>query len=307
MKRWGVFVLVVLLAGGALWMSQRREATAEVGPGAILHFIADTEREVSRLPFQLTRLSDAEEIRIGDELAGRYGTYPERPGAADFAQIQAYVQRVGAQVAARAHRQLPFRFHYVAQPGFVNAFALPGGHVYFGQGLLALMDSEDQLAAVLGHESAHIDRYHCAERVQTEARLRKLQLGIVGAVLQIPLAVFQAGYTKNQELEADRVGLELAARAGYSPMGMIRLFEKMQAMDRRPARAPETPQEEAAQVVFQTMGGYFRSHPYPAERIVEMRRLIAQNGWESRTAEKPLAVWALLHPEKHATPAAAKE
>lgn len=298
MKRWVPFAIVCLLAAGALVLSQKREAAAEVGPYAILHFLADTEREASRIPFRLTRLSDEEEIRIGNELAGRAAGYETfAPGTGSTA-VAEYVQRIGGLMAARAHRALPYRFHYVPQPDFVNAFALPGGHVYIGQGLLALMDTEDQLAAVLGHEIAHIDRYHCAERVQTEARLRKLQLGIIGSVLQIPIVVFQAGYSKNQELEADRVGLELAARANYSPMGMIRLFEKMQSLSRPAPGQPGSPQEEAGRVVLQTLGGYFRSHPYPAERIAEMRRLIAQHGWESRVAERPLAVWAQLHPEK---------
>ena len=303
MKRWAPFAIVCLLAVGALIMSQKREATAEVGPNAILHFIADSEREASRLPFQLTRLSDEEEIRIGDELAGRAGTPPNDAARAFIAD---YVQRMGIVVAGRAHRQLPWRFHYLPDPGLVNAFALPGGHVYIGQGLLMLMDTEDQLAAVLGHEVAHIDRYHCAERVQTEAQARKLQLGIVGAVLQIPLAVFQAGYSKNQELEADSVGLDLAVSANYSPQGMIRLFEKLEALAGPNRGRADSPQEEAARVVFQTAGGYFRSHPYPEERVAEMRRIVARRGWENRIAERPLAVWSQLHPEKQGQPETAR-
>ena len=306
MKRWAPFAIVCLLGVGALVLSQKREATAEVGPYAILHFIADTEREAGRIPFRLTRLSDEEEISIGDQMAGSIGRYGIASAGPAGMAVEQYVQRVGGMVAARAHRQLPYRFHYVPQANFVNAFAIPGGHVYIGQGLLALMDTEDQLAGVLGHEVAHIDRYHCAERVQTEARLRKLQLGIVGAVLQIPLAVFQAGYSKNQELEADSVGLDLAVSANYSPQGMIRLFEKLQALSGAPRGRPDTPQEEVARVVFQTAGGYFRSHPYPEERIAEMRRIVSRRGWENRIAERPLAVWSQLHPEKQEHPATAR-
>ena len=306
MKRWVPFAIVVLLAVSALVMSQKREATAEVGPYAILHFIADTEREAGRLPFRLTRLSNEEEIRIGDQMAAR--VWPQGIPAGDAAGIavEQYVRRVGTIVAGRAHRPLPYRFHYLPYPGFVNAFAIPGGHVYIGQGLLALMDTEDQLAGVLGHEIAHIDRYHCNERVQTEAQMRKLQLGIVGAVLQIPVIVFQAGYSKNQELEADSVGLDLAVSANYSPQGMIRLFEKLQALSRPSQGRADTPQEEAARVVFQTAGGYFRSHPYPVERVAEMRRIIARKGWENRIAERPLGVWPQLHPEKQEQPANTK-
>jgi len=306
MKRWVPFAVVVLLAVSALVMSQKREATAEVGPYAILHFIADTEREAGRLPFRLTRLSNEEEIRIGDQMAARVGPQGIPAGDAAGIAVEQYVQRVGTIVAGRAHRPLDYRFHYLPNPGFVNAFAIPGGHVYIGQGLLALMDTEDQLAGVLGHEIAHIDRYHCNERVQTEAQMRKLQLGIVGAVLQIPVVVFQAGYSKNQELEADSVGLDLAVSANYSPQGMIRLFEKLQALSRPSQGRADTPQEEAARVVFQTAGGYFRSHPYPVERVAEMRRIIARKGWENRIAERPLGVWPQLHPEKQEQPANTK-
>ena len=105
----------------------------------------------------------------------------------------------------------------------VNAFALPGGHVFVGAGLLELMDSEDQLAAVLGHEIEHIDHYHCAERIQKERALRRLPLG---DLVSLPIAVFEAGYSKDQELEADREGTRLSVESGYSATGAIRMFAK---------------------------------------------------------------------------------
>ena len=302
MIRWIAFALACALAAGALVLSEKREATAEVGPYAVLHFIADTEREAGRVPFRLTRLSDREEIEIGDRMAGRALPITSTPMDYSSPSIETYIQRVGAIVSGRAHRQLPFHFHYVPNPRFVNAFAIPGGHVYIGRGLLDLMDTEDQLAAVLGHEVAHIDRYHCAERMQAEVQLRKLQLGIVAAAVQLPIAVFQAGYTKNQELEADSIGLDLAVSAGYSPQGMIRLFEKLQSLSGPAPGRAGTPQEEAARIVLQTGGGYFRSHPFPQERVAEMRRIVSRRGWENRVAERPLQIWALLHPGQSIRP-----
>jgi predicted Zn-dependent protease len=295
-KRWLAFGIVFLLAAGALVLSQVRKADAPASPDAVLYFIADTERELGRLPFELTRLSDAEEIQIGDQMAAQADAFRDAPLDPAQNEVAAYVGRVGRRVAARAKRQLPYRFHYLPDRGFVNAFALPGGHVYIGAGLIALMDTEDQLAAVLGHEVAHIDRFHCAERVQIEARTRRLPLGVIGQLAQIPLVIFQAGYSKNQELEADRVGLELAVRASYSPYGGIRLFEKFQQRERGPGAPASSPQEEAARIAAGTLGGYFRSHPYADERIVAMRRLIDQNGWQNLLSQKPLAVWPILHP-----------
>jgi predicted Zn-dependent protease len=288
MKRWLGFAIVVLLGVAALVMGERRKAEAPVSPDPVVYFIADTEREMSRVVATATRLSDEEEIRIGDELAAQYaGGSTALTG--DDAAVEAYVQKVGLQVGARAHRQLPYKFHYIPDRGFVNAFALPGGHVYIGAGLLALMDSEDQLAGVLGHEVEHIDHYHCAERVQLEARLRRLNLGVVGALLQIPVEVFQAGYTKDQELEADSEGTRLAARTGYAPEGTVRLFERFAKLERESSQPARTPQEEAARAALQTLQGYFRSHPPAAERIAHLRRTLPPELW-NRTSERPLAV-----------------
>jgi len=288
MKRWLGFAVVLLLGVAALVMGERRKAEAPVSPDPVVYFIADTQREMTRLAATATRLSDEEEVRIGDELAARYAG-GSMPLTGDDAAIEAYVQKVGLQVGARAHRQLPYKFHYIPDRGFVNAFALPGGHVFIGAGLIALMDSEDQLAGVLGHEVEHIDHYHCAERVQLEARLRRLNLGVVGALLQIPVTVFQAGYTKDQELEADSEGTRLAAKAGYAPEGAVRLFERFARLERESTQPTRTPQEEAARAALQTLQGYFRSHPPAAERIAHLRRTLPPELW-NRTAERPLAV-----------------
>jgi len=237
----------------------------------------------------LTRLSDAEEIRIGDELAERSSAELSPSGAnRDVARrIEAYLGEVGAQVARRAKRKLPYKFHYIAAPSFINAFALPGGHVFVGQGLLALVTTEDELAAVLGHEVEHIDLYHCAERVQVEAAARKIPLG---GLITLPVAVFQAGYSKNQELEADREGTWLAVQTGYSPYGIIRLFAKLEQMRRTYVDKAGSPQQELSEVAIQILAGYFRSHPLPEERILQVRGQIAKHKWEDRKNERPLKV-----------------
>src|SRR5262249_33159630 len=160
-----------------------------------------------------------------------------------------------------------------------NAFALPGGHIFFGAGLLEFMDSEDELASVLAHEIEHVDHYHCAERAQTEATLRKLPLG---ELVALPIELFEAGYTKEQEAEADREGLMLMASRGYSPTGALRLFEVFDRARSQTVQPDSNPQQEVARVVIEGLGGYFRSHPLPAERAAEVRRLIAEQNWKLR-------------------------
>jgi predicted Zn-dependent protease len=172
----------------------------------------------------------------------------------------------------------------------INAFSLPGGPVYIGEGLLDLMTSEDELAAVLGHEIEHIDHYHCAERVQIEARLRNLKLGIVGAILQIPLQVWEAGYNKDEEFEADREGMRLAVLDGYSPYGAVTLFERFGKLHDEYVIHSQSPEEELSQLAIQSLQGYFRSHPLPSERLAQANSLIAQDGWQNRRTQKPFRV-----------------
>src|SRR5262249_3575982 len=216
MKRLVILALLVAAAGAALYYSEHHKQEARVGPEAVLNAVAETQRELSRLPAAVTRISDEEEIRIGDALAEHYGT---QYGAVDAA-MQAYVSAVGRSVSARARRKLNYKFHYISQDSLVNAFALPGGHVFIGRGLVRLMESEDELASVLGHEVEHIDNYHCVERYQLKARTGNLPLA---DLLALPIELFQAGYGKEQELEADRDGVSLAVMAGYSPQGAIHM------------------------------------------------------------------------------------
>ena len=201
------------MAIASVVVSERRKVDVPPSPAALLYLVADTEQELTRMPVTFTRMSDEDEIRIGDQLAGVYVNRQQSGKTPEVGIVERYITRVGEQVGRNAHRKLPYKFHYIPGSYFINAFALPGGHVFVGGGLLELMDSEDELAAVIGHEIEHIDHYHCAERVQRELALR--QLSALGDLIALPIEVFEAGYSKDQELEADREGTRLAVQAGY--------------------------------------------------------------------------------------------
>ena len=286
MKHWIVLAGIVLLGIGAIAVSERRKVDVPPGPAAVLYLVADTEQELTRMPVRFTRMSDEEEIAIGNNLAHSYNWTANSDKPAEVKEVEAYLNQVGARLAPHAHRKLPYKFHYIADPGFINAFALPGGHVFAGEGLLALMDSEDELAAVMGHEVEHIDHYHCAERAQQEQALRRIPLG---GLIAIPVEVFEAGYSKDQELEADREGTRLAVEAGYSANGTIRMFEIFQRVYREAQTPAKTPQDELSQVALETLQGYFRSHPLPDERIEQINGMIASEHWELKP-ERDLAV-----------------
>jgi predicted Zn-dependent protease len=192
--------------------------------------------------------------------------------------MQDYVTAVGRKVAVHARRKFDYKFHYIADESLVNAFALPGGHVFIGKGMVRLMQTEDELASVLGHEVEHIDNYHCVERYQLKARTQDLPLG---ELLALPAQLFQAGYGKEQELEADRDGAYLAVMAGYSPQGAVHLFERFKRLHHEYASKAESPDQELSQVALAGIEGYFRSHPLPEERVNQLQRIIAAKKWAS--------------------------
>ncbi|MGH9642574.1 MAG: M48 family metalloprotease, partial [Terriglobales bacterium] len=303
MKRWILLAGILLLAIASIVESERRKLDVPPSPSALLYLVADTEQELTRMPVSFTRMSDAEEIHIGDELAKYYASGESPETTPENTIIEHYLRRVGEQVARNAHRRLPYKFHYLPNSYLINAFALPGGHVFVGGGLLAIMDSEDELAAVLGHEIEHIDHYDCSERVQREQALRKLPLG---GLIAIPIEVFEAGYNKDQELQADRDGTKLAVEAGYSANGAVRMFETFARLYEEYEGRAKTPQEELSRVALQTLEGYFRSHPLPSERIAQVQRLIANEGWTARP-ERDLAVAYIFWTAKAQSALAAKK
>lgn len=201
MKRWLSFaiVLALLAAGLVLSQTQARKVHAPVAPTALLYLVADTERELTRLPMKYTRIPDSEEIKHGNQIASEI----EDSGQdAESKVVEAYLQTVGNRIAAHAERKLPYKFHYIPDRNFINAFAIPGGHVFMGAGLLALMENEDELAAVLGHEIEHIDHYHCAERLQLEAALRHIPLGQLAYIPAVVLHRLCSCRTEDLRLRA---------------------------------------------------------------------------------------------------------
>jgi len=289
-----VFFLVLAASAGALYYAQRREKASQVSANAILQLAADAQRDVTRVPMHLTRISDEDEIAIGKQLSSQYLAI-NQPLSAEQNALRAYVRRVGGAVAVHAHRALPYEFHLIPDRNLINAFALPGGAVYIGEGMTDLVLTEDELANVLAHEVEHIDHYHCVERFQLEAKLKNLNLEAVGALLQLPLSLWEAGYHKDEEMEADREGMFLAVQAGYSPYGAVKTFERFAKLHNEYVIHAQTPEEELSELAIQSLGGYFRTHPLPSERIGQANRIIAEQHWETRIEQKPFRIEYDLH------------
>ena len=297
MKRVAVlvaFFVILGLALAGLYWSQRRDKSTPVSANAIVNLAADAQRDLSRIPMHFTRLSDEQEVAIGRELAAHYALQTPMLTPEEEA-LRKYVMRVGGTLAVHAKRHLPYRFTVIPDHNLINAFSLPGGPIYIGEGMLDLMMSEDEVADVLAHEIEHIDHYHSAERVQLEAQIRKLNLDVLSGLVHIPLEFWQAGYHKDEEFEADREGLFLAVQAGYSPYGAVDWFERCAKLHDEYAIHARNPDQELTELAIESLNGYFRSHPLPSERLAQAKSLIASQHWEDHKAEKPFRVEYEVH------------
>lgn len=297
MKRSVVFVLFFAILGFALaglYWSQRHHQATPSSANAVVDLLADAQRDVSRVPMHFTRISDEQEIEIGHKLAAQYSAQT-RSLAPEEEALEKYVQRVGGTLSGHAQRHLAYEFHVIPNHNLINAFALPGGPVFIGEGMLDQMETEDELANILGHEIEHIDHYHCVERYQIEAKLKKLDLDVVGQLLQMPLDFWEAGYHKDEEFEADREGMRLAVEGGYSPYGAVTIFTRLSKLCDEYVIHAQTPEDELSELAIQSLEGYFRSHPLPSERLAQANQVIAARHWQDRKAQKPFHIEYEVH------------
>ena len=180
--------------------------------------------------------------------------------------LQDYIAATGSRVATTTHRRhMPYNFHCV-NANYVNAYAFPGGSIACTRGILLELDNEAELAALLGHELGHVNARHTAE-IMSKAQLTSLAVGglavltsaavgsgagnLAGQLGQLGSGALLASYSRDNERQADNLGMEYMARAGYGPQGMVGLMEMLNGMN--------THKAGAADLLFAT-------HPMSAER-----------------------------------------
>lgn len=218
----------------------------------------------------LVFMSEDKELNIGREL---HTKILESTPVYQDPQLQAYVERVGQTLAKNSDRpNLTYTFTIIDSPD-INAFALPGGYIYVNRGLLAYLSSEAQLAAVLGHEIAHVTARHAVK--QDTARkgsgavtlLSVLTTGntMIGDVTNLWGTAAVMGYGRDMELEADGLGAKYLHNSGYNPNAMIEVITVLKDHERFMRRlARETGQKGPA-----TYHGVFATHPQNDQRLKE--------------------------------------
>ncbi|MQA89929.1 MAG: M48 family metalloprotease [Gemmatimonas sp.] len=215
-------------------------------------------------------ISTQQEVQLGDQYAAELNR--ELPLVRDQAIVN-YINSLGNQIAQRADpRGLRYHFYVVNAPE-VNAFAVPGGHVYVNRGLIERATNMSELAGVLAHEIGHVVHRHSVEQIQ-RAQTANTGLAVVYGVLLgrspsgieqigtqvIGSAVF-AGYSRDAEREADETAIRFLVASGINPEGLVTMFEKLLAeRQRNPGGVAE----------------WFSTHPTTEERIETTRQEIAR-------------------------------
>lgn len=218
-------------------------------------------------------MSEAQEIQMGAE--AHKDVLKEYPAVANPA-LQAYVDAIGRNLARHSHRpNLQWRFTVVDSPD-VNAFALPGGYVYVTRGILAYLDSEAELAGVIGHEIGHVTARH-GVRQQSAATAAGVG-AVLGAILvpgmnnqagaslmQTLAQAWTAGYGRDHELESDRLGAEYLAKTGYDPQAMVKVIGVLKNQEEF---AAEQAKRDGRQP--KTYHGTFATHPSNDTRLKQV-------------------------------------
>ena len=216
---------------------------------------------------QLSLIGESQEVAMGKEADGaivaQMGLYGDD-------ELQDYVQGVGSRMAAVSERpQLDWTFR-VVDDGSVNAFALPGGYIYITRGILAHLNSEAELASVVGHEIGHVTARHSVNQM-SKAQLAQVGLG-VGMVLSPELAQFgqyaEMGlglmflkFSRDDERQSDDLGLRYMVKAGYDPRPAPKVFDMLEDVSRASGgdRLP----------------GLFSTHPAPENREAHLQAQVS--------------------------------
>lgn len=233
---------------------------------------------------ELALMSVGQEKEIGAEEAKKVEA---QMGLLDGTPFHSYLDALGQRLAKESPRQDVTHEFHVADMAEPNAFALPGGYVYVTRGLLALVNSEDELAGVVGHEIGHVAARHTVQKISKQGPIAvvfgiasglaglvsPLASSIIGGVGDLTQGLLFSPYSRSQESEADRIGQDMAAKAGWDPAALAAFFNTLGREVDLMSKEPRKP-------------SFFDSHPPTPERV---EKTTAHAKELTRAAREPLS------------------
>lgn len=270
-----VLLLLLFIGGGILSVQLARQKVQTPLESSLTRTYQVLGRPVQSLDRAFSRVipvDSLDEQVYGEAIAVRYAMNP------GDAATQAYLQEILDQLAAFAKK--PFSYKVFLLPHKVpNAFALPGGVILVTEGLLEILGSEAELAAVLAHEMGHIERGHCFSAVKFQLLLAKLQAPTLGKLADFAVGLMlRHAFSKTQEEEADNYAFALILQTPYDPAAVAGAFASLQAYSRRGGsirnqRRPADPLKD-----------YFMTHP-PLDLRIEKYAQAARLWWRNHSGQ----------------------
>jgi predicted Zn-dependent protease len=218
---------------------------------------------------EVSLMSEAQEIALGQEMDVQVR---KEMGVYNDPSLQKYVESIGKKLARESERpDLPWHFTIVDIPA-VNAFALPGGYIYITRGILPFLRDEAQLAGVVGHEIGHVTARHSAQQYTkaTGATLGLTLLSIfvpearpIQGVAEQALGVLFLKYGRDDELQADRLGVRYTAAADWNPAGVAGMLNTLQRLEQATGSRKGVP-------------NWLSTHPAPEDRVEQIQPIIQQ-------------------------------
>jgi predicted Zn-dependent protease len=218
-----------------------------------------------------------QEWQVGNQMAAEVA---QQVRLVNDPQVLAYVRSVGERIHAQTPlADRPFNF-YVVQDDSVNAFSLPGGHVYVNSGLIQQADTADMLAGVLAHEISHNVARHVVKQIETQQQINAIGSILLGQnpgqLQQVVAGVLAGGamarFSRADEKEADDLGLGYMTRAGFNPNGMLKMFQKLLSLEQSRPNAVDR---------------FFLDHPLTKDRINDISNRIAKMGNVGGITDEP--------------------
>ena len=214
-------------------------------------------------------ISENQEIQMGREYNAQI--LKQNPVYQDQ-ELQDYVQSIGESLAVKSHRpNLIYRFTVLDSPD-INAFALPGGYIYINRGLMSYLSTEEELAAVLGHEIGHVTARHSVKQYSQSQLMGILSTAIeinagrtAGNIANLASGALLSGYGRDMELEADDLGAQYIYQEGYSPEGMYEVLSVLKDQEMYSKKIAKQRGQEP-----KSYHGVFASHPSNDLRLQEV-------------------------------------
>lgn len=270
--------------------------------------VAGGLRAIDRVGRVATRVSQDEELRVGNKLSSLVEERLVVGSEADEVYV-AEIVRALVQRGDLARPTMPYVIKVIAT-GEVNAYALPGGHLYITTAMLGFLENEAELAFILAHEMAHVDRKHCIERLQYELRAEAIGGDLLEAIVAQGSKPLEWGFSAGLEAEADRQGALYATRAGYHPQAGQVVFARLRDLYENKQASARSIAGEIKAMVTSGLKSYKERHPPAGERVQLLERAFAENDVDiahrtyyvgRRNFVERTARWRVAYPEERVT------